>query len=411
MKKLVFPDHFLWGAATSSHQVEGDNRNSDWWRWEQAGGGAEPSGRACGHYELYEKDFDLAAALGHNCHRFSIEWSRIQPDEHTFSEKEIGHYRDVIAALKTRGLEPIVTLHHFTSPVWFADKGGWTSPRAVTYFTKYAAAMVKALGDNVKYWVTINEPLVLLYYGYVRGFWPPNTRSLFASRAAHRNFINAHIAAYRLIHCHYAANKLARPSVGFAHNMVDFVPCRDNPLDRFVAMLRGKLYNTNIIDELIAKRALDYIGLNYYTRHLIHARGCAFNELIVETCRDRHDNLEKNCMGWEIYPQGILDILRRLGRYRLPVLILENGICVSDDKQRWRFISDHLEKVHQAITEGVRVEGYCYWSLMDNFEWDKGFAPRFGLVDVNYATLERTARESAVKFSRVCGTGILEVER
>lgn len=410
MKRLIFPADFFWGAATSSHQVEGNNRNNDWWRWEQSGGGAEPSGTACNQYELYEKDFDLAASLGHTCHRFSVEWSRIQPDERTFSEKEIGHYLRVVEALRRRRIEPIVTLHHFTNPVWFDRIGGWYNPKAPEYFAAYVRRVVEALGAAVTYWVTINEPMVLWYYGFLRGAWPPFGTSLVRARLAHSHLLRAHVLAYRGIHCHYQRHGLARPAVSIAHNMVAFVPCRDTFLDRAAAALRHRAYNLGILQTLLRRRTLDYIGLNYYTRHLVHARGCSVNELLIETCRDRHDVLPKNSMGWEIYPQGLLDILRLLKRLKLPVFILENGICTENDGQRWEYIRDHLAKVHQAIAEGVKVKGYCYWSLLDNFEWDKGFRPRFGMIGVDYATQERQVRESARRYAEVCRSGAIEAE-
>jgi beta-glucosidase len=409
MQKLVFPSGMLWGAATSSHQVEGNNVHNDWWQWEQAGGGAEPSGDACRHYELFEQDFDLCHSLGHTCHRFSIEWSRIQPDADTFSEKEIAHYSKVIDALRARGIEPVVTLHHFTDPVWFEKAGGWRSPRAPEYFLRYARRMAEEFGARVKWWVTINEPMVLLYYGYIRGTWPPFSKSLAGSRTVYSRLVRSHVLAYRAIHCHYKKRGLPAPMVSIAHNMVAFVPCRrESLLDRIAAGLRHRGYNLEILRELCRRRAIDYIGLNYYTRNLIHARGCSVEELLIKTCRHNHDTLPKNCMGWELYPQGFLDIIRALARFSLPVFILENGICTENDAQRWEFIRDHLAMLHKAIEEGSRVAGYCYWSLLDNFEWDKGFRPRFGIVGVDYATKERRVRESGLRYAAVCKTGTLE---
>jgi beta-glucosidase len=408
MERLIFPAHFFWGAATSSHQVEGNNRNNDWWRWEQAGGGAEPSGIACNHYELYEKDFDLAASLGHSCHRFSIEWSRVQPGEGVFSERELGHYVRVVDALRQRAIEPIVTLHHFTNPLWFERAGGWRNPKAPEYFAAYVRRVVEALGSKVTWWVTINEPMVLLYYGYIRGVWPPFAKSLMRSRQAYAQLVRAHILAYRAIHGHYGKNGLARPEVSIAHNMVAFVPCRDTLLDKCGAALRNRSFNMDLIETLCRRRVLDYIGLNYYTRNLIHARGCSLDELLIKTCRHCHDCLPKNSMGWEIYPEGLHDILGRLKQFKLPVFILENGICTGDDSQRWEFIRDHLAMVHRAIGEGVRVKGYCYWSLLDNFEWDKGFKPHFGIIGVDYASQERTVRESGRRYGEVCRAGALE---
>ena len=408
MTKISFPKDFLWGAATSSHQVEGNNSGSDWWRWEQAGGGREPSGQACRHYELFEQDFDIAKKLNHNCHRFSLEWSRIQPEESRFSDEALAHYAAVIRALKERGIEPIVTLYHFTSPAWFADKGGWESPGSRGYFAAYVAKVVEALGKDVTWWVTINEPLVYVYYSYARGLWPPQKKSLFAVSRVRENMAAAHIKAYRLIHAEYAKKSYGRPKVSIAHNMISFVPCKNTLLNRFAAWFRDSLYNREILHKLSAARALDYIGINYYTRNLIDARGCTMDEIMAYVCREDHDILPKNSVGWEVYPQGIYDMLVKLKAFRLPVVILENGFCGADDRQRWEFIRDHLAQVHRAMADGVKVKGYAYWSLLDNFEWEKGFAPRFGLVDVDFSTFQRRVRESALKYAEVCRTGELE---
>jgi beta-glucosidase len=410
MKKLVFPKGFLWGSATSAHQVEGGNCDSDWWKWEQSGGGAGPSGRACDQYELYEKDFDLLKSLNQNCYRFSVEWARIQPDADSFSEKHLAHYRSVVEALRKRGIEPIVTLHHFTSPVWFDSIGGWYNPKAPEYFARYCHKVVEALGDKVTWWVTINEPMVLLYYGYIRGQWPPFGTSAFRARSVQSHFIRSHVLAYRGIHSCYKKMGLPAPKVSVAHNMLWFSPCRNTALDRFAAGMRNRLFNLDLLNHLHKRRSLDYIGLNYYTRNRIHARGWSLGELMIETCREECNVLPKNDMGWEVYPQGILNILRVLRHFGLPVVITENGICTGNDGRRWDFIRTHLEKVHEAIAEGVDVRGYCYWSLLDNFEWDKGFKPRFGIVEVDFRTQERRVRESARLYAGVCENGVLEVE-
>jgi beta-glucosidase len=408
MAKISFPKDFLWGAATAAHQVEGNNVNSDWWRWEQAGGGRERSGQACRHYELFEQDFDIAKKLNHNCHRFSLEWSRIQPEEGRFCDEALAHYAAVIRALKSRGIEPLVTLHHFTSPAWFMDKGGWESSKSQGYFIAYVRKVVEALGAGVTWWVTINEPLVYVYYSYARGLWPPGKKSLFAASRVRENMAAGHIKAYRLIHAEYAKKGFAPPKVSIAHNMISFVPCKGTPLNRFAAWFRDSLYNREILHKLSAARSLDYIGINYYTRNLIDARGCTMDEIMAHVCREDHDVLPKNSVGWEVYPQGIYEMLVKLKSFRLPVVILENGFCGPDDRQRWEFIRDHLAQVHRALADGVRVKGYVYWSLLDNFEWEKGFTPRFGLVEVDYATFQRRIRESAMKYAEICRTGELE---
>jgi len=407
---IEFPKDFFWGAATAAHQVEGANRNCDWWEWEASGGGKEPSGDACQHYQYYEQDFDLAKTLNHNCHRFSIEWSRIQPAEDKFSEEALEHYRRVIRALRQRGIEPVITLHHFTSPLWFSRLGGWENKKSVEYFLRYAEYVVSRLAPEVRFWVTINEPMVYTYFSYIKGDWPPQVRSYVRAQKVKTNLAESHIRAFRLIHGLYRKNSLASPMVSIAHNMIAFVPCGKSFRDRLGAYLRNYLFNLCFIEKLIRHKSLDFIGINYYTRHLVDTRAWTRDELLVNVCGQGHDSLKKNSLGWEIYPQGLFQLLLSLRRYKLPVFILENGICAEDDTVRWEYIRGHLASVARAIAEGVNVMGYVYWSLMDNFEWDKGFAPRFGLIAVNYQNQERSVRESAKRFSRVCAAGRLDDE-
>ncbi len=404
---IEFPKDFLWGAAASAYQVEGSNDNSDWWEWEKSSGLKDLSQDACRHYALYNQDFDLARSLNHSAHRLSIEWGRIQPQEKEFSLREINHYKEVILSLRERNIEPIVTLHHFTNPIWFAKLGGWESGKSPDYFLAYVEKIVDALCDKVKYWVTINEPLVYVYHSYILGTWPPQKKSLFAAKKVENNLLSSHIKAYRLIHGIYKKGNLLCPAVSVAKNMQVFMPC-DNSLKNKVAVyLRNKYFNHEFIRKSARAGALDFIGVNYYTRGLVEVEKWGLKNLLLDNCKKGHANLKKNTMGWEIYPQGLYELLLSLKRYNLPVFILENGICTEDDNFRWEFIRQHLESLHRAIREGVRVLGYLYWSLLDNFEWDKGFVQRFGLIGIDYSTYQRTIRESAKKFSLVCKTGKL----
>lgn len=405
---IEFPEDFLWGAAASSYQVEGNNVDSDWWAWEKKIGLKENSGAACRHYEFYEQDFDLAKSLNHNAHRLSIEWSRIEPCEGKFSQDELRHYLDVIIALKQRNIEPIVTLHHFSNPLWLARLGGWENVQAHIFFLRYTEKILQALAEHVRYWVTINEPLVYAYHAYILGVWPPQEQSLLKARIVINNLAVSHIKAYKLIHEIYAQKKLPAPYVSIAKNLQAFAACTPALKNRISVWLKNKFYNFSFIERLLRANALDFIGINYYNRTLVDAQGWHFDNLLLDTCKKDHSRLKKNSLGWDIYPQGLYYLLMRLKRYNLPVVILENGICHPDDSQRWDFISEHLKNIHLALSQGVQIKGYIYWSLIDNFEWDKGFAPRFGLIEVDYHTYERTVRESARKYALVCGTGKLE---
>lgn len=404
---IKFPQGFLWGAATSAYQVEGNNSYADWWEWEKRAA-KEESGEACRHYQLYAQDFDLAKSLNHNAHRLSIEWSRVEPEEGKFCEREIAHYRDVILALKERGLEPMVTLHHFTNPQWLVKKDGWENKKTVDYFLRYAQKVAEALAEFVRYWITINEPMVYVYHAYILGVWPPQKTSFFASRKVENNLAIAHIRAYRILHGIYKKRKLNPPFVSIAKNTQAFVPCRPILKDKFAAYLRDKWYNFRFIDRIIRHKSLDYIGINYYSRQVAEVKNWSLRHLILDVCKNNHHPLKKNSLGWDIYPEGLYRLLLKFRKYNLPIIIAENGICTADDNLRWEYIAGHLRYIYRAIAQGAKITGYLYWSLLDNFEWDKGFRPRFGLIEVDYKTYRRSIRESAKKFALVCKTGVLD---
>ena len=399
MKK--FPQAFLWGAATSAHQVEGQNIYNDWWQAEQGHLLKEASDSACKHYELYAEDFTIAQQLNHNCHRFSIEWSRIEPQEGNFQPLEIEHYRKIIADLKSKGMEPVVTLHHFTNPIWFSQKGGWTKFKLQRYFLRFVERMVSECADQVKFWITINEPLVYSSHSYLLGAWPPKECSLFKTAKVTLNLAKAHIKAYRIIHKIYRQKALAKPMVSIAANLQAFEVCQPTLKNKLAVYLRNRLYNFYFIEVLLRKKTLDYIGVNYYGRNLADVHSWGIRHLLLDTCQDNHHPLRKNSLGWDIYPQGLYKLLISIKKYNLPVLITENGICTQDDALRWDYIREHLEELYRAIGQGVKVIGYIYWSLIDNFEWDKGFVPRFGLVHVDYQNYKRTIKSSAMKLAEV----------
>ncbi|MBI3458129.1 MAG: glycoside hydrolase family 1 protein [Candidatus Rokubacteria bacterium] len=423
----VFPETFLWGAATSAHQVEGHNVHSDWWAWEAAGRVRERSARSSDHYEQFEADFDLAKRLHHTTHRLSLEWSRLEPEPGRWDEQAIAHYQDVIRALRERDLEPIVTLFHFTSPRWFSEQGGWRHPGAMGRFRRYVERVLDAIGPSVRYWLTFNEPAIYVYQGYVAGVWPPGQRSWPAASRVLERLLHAHTMAYHLIHTRLDGQG-PPPSVGFAKHMVVFSPC--NPRshkDRLATWVRHSYFNgviaesferghllprlQHVFQRTVHRRYLDFIGLNYYTRDFVHFKGWSGGRLFGEICSLAHhrDAGARNSLGWEVYPEGIYECLTQLSRAGLPILVTENGICTADEAERPQFIHDHLAQVARAMEEGVPVLGYLYWSLLDNFEWHEGFAPRFGLIEVDYATLARRIRPSAEYLARVAQTGCLEM--
>lgn len=428
MPVIAFPKTFLWGSATSAHQVEGSNTRNDWWAWEAEGRVSQKSERACEHYERFREDFKLAKSLHHNAHRFSLEWSRIEPEEGQWSGSALLHYREVVEALRGNGLEPIVTLHHFTNPLWLYRKGGWEHPGVVEHFSRYVRYVADFFGKEIRYWITLNEPLVYVYQGYIAGIWPPGVRSVERALRVIRHQLLAHARAYRIIHIVAQHNGWPKPIVGFAKNYIFFAPCSPRSLaDRLAWWVRHTFFNRLYLRTLTTgklfypglflekhpevEKTLDFVGLNYYTRDFIHFGGLSLPEIFGTVCSlDHHATAgPRNCLGWEIYPEGFYHALQEISRFRLPILVTENGICTDRDEERWSFIRSHLLQLYRSIQDGTQVFGYLYWSLLDNFEWADGFKPRFGLVEVDYSNQSRLVRASAKAYAEVCRTGELQV--
>jgi len=409
---LKFPKNFYWGSATSAHQVEGGNHN-DWSEWEKKNAERlakeakekwQPwqqekfpemfnpenyiSGRACDHYHLYEQDFDIAKKLGHNAHRFSIEWSRIEPEQGKFNEKEIEHYRKVIITLKGLEIEPFVTIWHWPIPIWLRDKGGWENKKITDYFERYAEKISNALGENVKFWITLNEPEIYASNSYFAGVWPPQKKNLFAYLRVLNNLIKAHRKAYGVIK---KANSNSK--IGIAKNNIYFEAYQNKLVNRVLKKFIDWWWNFYFLNRI--RNHQDFIGLNHYFHNRINY---GFN---------KNENKKISDIGWELYPEAIYYVLKDLKRFNKPIYITENGLADGGDKKRSWFILESLKNIGKAINEGVNVRGYLHWSLMDNFEWDKGFWPRFGLVEVNYKTLERKIRPSALQYAKICKTNEL----
>ncbi len=417
--ELTFPANFLWGTATASHQVEGGNANNDWWEWEQQSGrirDGTTSGLACDHYHRYREDFDLLASLHQNAHRLSLEWSRLEPAPGTVDRDAVRHYREVLEYLHRVGLEPVVTLHHFTNPRWLAAKGGWEVPEVVDRFAAYVARAVDAFGDLVRYWVPINEPVVYATMGYLTGIWPPGKRSLPRLIAVLQNMLRGHARAARLIH---ERSPRSDVQVGVAHHVRVFDAYRPLlPGDRFVARLGEALFNRAVLHALVDGRyhfpfgrgpipdgdgALDFIGVNYYSREMatfdFRRPRTFFGSYFA------HPTHPKTAAGWEIYPEGVYRVLKYVARFKKPILITENGVADERDELRPGFLLAHLEEIHRAMREGVPVTGYLHWSALDNFEWAEGRRLRFGLIHVDYETFQRTVKPSGELYAAICAAG------
>lgn len=395
---LRFPEGFYWGPATSSYQVEGGIINNDWASFAKASGAQGLgeripfAGKACDHYHRFEEDFDIARKLSQNAHRFSIEWARVEPEEGRWNFEAVEHYREVLNALRKRHMEPFMTLWHFTLPLWLSQKGGWENKKSVEYFARYAEFLARQYGDLVKFWITLNEPLVYVGEAYLKKRWPPQRKSPRRANRVRKNLLRAHNEAYARLK---EISKSFR--VGVAKHFVHYVPARnDSFLDKQLVRVMEN-FEHGFLKKIGKKQ--DFIGFNYYRP--VHLR---FNVLkpgnfFMQELAPGGDTTD---MGWGIEPEGIYRILKKLKRYKKPIYITENGIADKKDEKRESFIKDHLAYVHKAIREGVNVKGYFYWSLLDNFEWTDGYGPKFGLVEVNFKTQKRTVRKSAYKYAKIC---------
>jgi len=395
---LKFPKSFLLGAATAAHQVEGNNSKNDWWKYEQMGK-LPKSGEACDHYNRYEEDFQIAKKIGLNAIRISIEWSRIEPAEGKWNSKEIEHYKKVLRNLKEQGFTRMVTLHHFTLPTWVANQGGFETKRGVEAFARFAWFVAENLGDEIDLWVTINEPRVYTGQGYIFGVRPPFKKNYLQALNVYLKLIDAHKAAYRAI-------KEVEPGarVGIVENLPYNEPAYskhlfDRLLTKFVDFFSGHYFLIRI------RNQFDFIGLNYYFYHRLefHHRYIVLdaNRNRNEEFRDDHSEFSRSDMGWRLFPEGLYFLTQQLKKYNKPIYITENGLADAKDTFRYDYIKRALKCLMDSIADGADIRGYFYWSLTDNYEWNDGFWPRFGLVDIDYKTQKRKVRQSARIFKQI----------
>ena len=403
---IEFPSAFVFGSATAAHQVEGDNRANDWWAHETAPdtNAAEPSGIACDHYRRFADDFRLLQSLGHPAHRLSIEWSRIEPEEGRVDAAAIEHYRTVLVTLRELGIEPWVTLHHFTQPQWFVRRGAFTRAENLKPFRRFVELVATTYGDLVQHWCTINEPTVPAELGYRFAYFPPRLSDADVATDVLTNFFRAHAAASDAVRVHARLT----PSIGItlsvmAHEPYDPAAAADQALAAqrdaetngvsFEALRSGVFAHPGRAPVEIPglRGASDFVGVQYYTRMRYDAASGG------PTMPDLNRFITQ--MAWEVYPEGLAPLLQRAAATGLPVYVTENGICCDDDAVRVEYIADHLAAVDAARRAGADVRGYFYWSAMDNFEWNFGYGPKFGLIGVDRRTLARTPRPSAHFFA------------
>jgi beta-glucosidase len=374
----AFPHGFTWGTATAAHQVEGGNWNNDWWAWEHAPGTPcrEPSGDACDHYHRYPEDLDLLASLGFTAYRFSLEWSRIEPEDGEFSQVALDHYRRMCDACLARGLAPIVTFHHFTTPRWVAARGGWTNGTTAELFARYCARAAARLGDVVARVCTINEPNIVADIGHRWGVFPPGLRDPAMRLRANAVLIAAHRLAVGAIR----SGGIRTAPIGLTLAMQDYQAVDDGE------DVRDRERHDMEDVFLEAARGDDFLGVQTYTRTRVGPDGP----------RQPAAGTRVTQMGWEFYPEALEACIRRAHAVAgVPIMVTENGVAIEDDRERIEYVERALRGVLACLADGLPVQGYIYWSLLDNFEWAFGYAPEFGLVAVDRATQARTARPSA----------------
>jgi len=394
MSDKIFPSQFFWGAATSAHQVEGGLIN-DWSQWEKSekrladlkNKQQDPldfiSGVAANSYSENNADIKCLKDLNCNAYRFSVDWSRIEPEEGQFDNEALEYYREFIVKLRAHNIEPFVTLWHWPIPLWLSAKGGWENKEIVDYFKKFVEKTATYLNVEVNFWITLNEPMVYTSQSYLVGEWPPQKKNPIAVYRVINNLVAAHKSAYEVLKKIDNNNQ-----VGVAkHNM--YFEAAPGFINKILKGLADWWWNFRFLDKI--KNHQDFIGLNYYFHNLINY---GFSK---QFSYDKKSDLE-----WGLHPEGIKFVLSDLKKYNKPVYITENGLADHGDQHRAWYIAEILKNVHAAIEDGVAVKGYFHWSLIDNFEWAEGFKPRFGLYEVNFQTYERVARSSAEFYADIC---------
>ncbi|MCX6227339.1 MAG: glycoside hydrolase family 1 protein [Bacteroidia bacterium] len=421
--KIAFPKDFIWGVATAAHQVEGYNTNNQWYLWETAVdekgnpriAGGQKAGIACDHWNRYSQDIGLMKELGLRSYRFSVEWSRIEPAEGVFDTLAIKHYQDVCDSLIANGIVPMVTLHHFTNPIWFEKKGAFEKMENVADFVKFTEVVYLALKDRVTFWCTINEPAVYVVEGYFHGANPPGKKDPKLAAVVLRNILEAHVQAYWKIKSLPGGNQA---KVGVVKNLTQNDPYRKWHLgDWIFANLIDGVFNATTLDFLRtgkfrfnmptmatltdenpkAKGTLDFIGLNYYSHY-----NYKFSFNLDQAFQAKLLPGEiKTDMDYASYPEGLYRAIKTVSQFRVPIYITENGVADAKDDRRALFISQYLYTVSKAIADGFDIRGYYYWTLIDNFEWSLGYDMKFGLYSVDMNTQVRTLKEGARRYQEI----------
>ncbi len=425
---FTFPARFLWGTATAGYQVEGNSTNTDVWRWEQQDGsvlGGQRSGQACDWWEgrRWQEDFERAAADGHNALRLSVEWSRVEPSPSRWDEAALDHYREMVQGLRARGLTPMVTLHHFANPLWAAERNAWETGEAVGLFERYVRKVAAVLGEYVDLWCTINEPNIVMFRGWLEGALAPRKKSLRLAMQVAHNLLRAHAAAYHALH---AVQPQAQ--VGLPIHFRPILPAHPGfGPDEWVAKTQFNLFSALYPDAIRtgrmrrvlgrplavpeARNTQDFVALQYYAGDLVRFDLSNPTELFGRRSFPPGAEVD-NANIYASYPAGFFWSLKWARAFSLPIYVTENGIGdgAADDGLRRRYLAAHLREMWKAVNYSWGVQGYFHWTLVDNFEWERGWEHRFGLYALDRETQARTARPSAHFYSEIARAGCLSSE-
>jgi len=399
---------FFWGASTASHQVEGNNYNQ-WTVWEELNAeklaanakksysylknwdeiktqATNPnnylSSNGVDHYNRFEEDFDLAKSIGLNSFRFSIEWSRIEPNEGEWNQVEIDHYKKYILEMHKKGLEPFMNIWHWTMPVWFTGMGGFEKKKNLRYFDRFVKKIAEEFLVDVSYILVLNEPLVYASMSYLSGNWPPNLKRPIRTIIVLVNLTRAHKIAYRNL-------KARKPSikVGIAAHITNFKTAKNNFVGKTVVKISDYLWNLWFLNRI--EQELDFVGINHYFTN--YFKDWKFNNNPDKPVSD---------MGWYMEPASLdLAIENIWFKYKKPIIISENGLADRNDKNRKWWLEETFTSLNRSKKKGVELFGYLHWSLLDNFEWAYGWWPNFGLISVNRDSMERSKRKSSEYYS------------
>lgn len=402
MNAFSFPEGFDLGVSSAATQIDGGCKNSNWYEWYLKGHIKDSSDPdiATRHRDFLEEDTALMASMGIRHYRFGLEWARIEPEEGVFSDDEFMKLRAELGLLRENDIKPLLTIHHFSNPLWFEKSGGFLRNDCADIFLRLCEKVVEELGGLVSEYITINEPNVYAVCGYLTGDFPPGQKSLKKTLLVIENMGKCHRAAYRLIHEKRARMGFNDTLVGFAHHMRSFVPFNEkNPLHRLFSRVSEYYFQTRLQNTYLRGagrekgRFADFLALNYYTRTA--SRSLADGVFPGAPVND---------LGWEIYPEGIVECAEKLNKILpgLPIYISENGTADNGDLFRRRYLYEHIKALCES---SLPVKRYYHWCFVDNFEWNEGFSARFGLVGLDTETMERKIKKSGEFFSRMIAEG------